>query len=270
MLQLEHIDKVFFRNTPDERWALRNLSCTVQPDEFVTIVGSNGAGKTTLLNIVSGNHFPDRGRVIIEDHDVTSLPAFRRARFIGRVFQNTTQGTAASLTIEENFAIAYAKGRTRGLRLAISEHLRKKIREKLAEVGLGLENRLRDRVGLLSGGQRQALALLMATIGNPKILLLDEHTANLDPKTAEKIMNLTNLLIRDDHLTAFMITHDLGDALKYGTRTILMDDGGIVLDISGEERKKMTINELLERFSERRHKKFANDRVLLSTETKEG
>lgn len=269
MLQLDHIDKVFFRNTPDERWALRNLSCVVQPDEFITIVGSNGAGKTTLLNIISGNHFPDRGRVVIGDHDVTSLPAFRRARFIGRVFQNTNQGTAASLTIEENFAIAYAKGRPKGLHLAISDYLRKKIREKLAEVGLGLENRLRDRVGLLSGGQRQALALLMATIGNPKILLLDEHTANLDPKTAEKIMNLTNILIRDEHLMALMITHDLGDALNYGTRTLLMDDGEIVLDISGEERKKMSINELLERFSKKRHKMLADDRVLLSTETKE-
>ena len=269
MLQLDHIDKVFFRNTPDERWALRNLSCAVQPDEFITIVGSNGAGKTTLLNIISGNHFPDRGRVVIGDHDVTSLPAFRRARFIGRVFQNTNQGTAASLTIEENFAIAYAKGGPRGLRLAISDHLRKKIREKLAEVGLGLENRLRDRVGLLSGGQRQALALLMATIGNPKILLLDEHTANLDPKTAEKIMSLTNVLIRDEHLMALMITHDLGDALNYGTRTLLMDDGEIVLDISGEERRKMSINELLERFSKKRHKMLADDRVLLSTETKE-
>ncbi len=269
MLQLDHIDKVFFRNTPDERWALRNLSCAVQPDEFITIVGSNGAGKTTLLNIISGNHFPDRGRVVIGDHDVTSLPAFRRARFIGRVFQNTNQGTAASLTIEENFAIAYAKGRPRGLHLAISDHLRKKIREKLAEVGLGLENRLRDRVGLLSGGQRQALALLMATIGNPKILLLDEHTANLDPKTAEKIMNLTNILVRDEHLMALMITHDLGDALNYGTRTLLMDDGEIILDISGEERKKMSINELLERFSKKRHKMLADDRVLLSTETKE-
>jgi len=269
VLQLDHIDKVFFRNTPDERWALRNLSCAVQPDEFITIVGSNGAGKTTLLNIISGNHFPDRGRVVIGDHDVTSLPAFRRARFIGRVFQNTNQGTAASLTIEENFAIAYAKGRPRGFHLAISDHLRKKIREKLAEVGLGLENRLRDRVGLLSGGQRQALALLMATIGNPKILLLDEHTANLDPKTAEKIMNLTNILVRDEHLMALMITHDLGDALNYGTRTLLMDDGEIVLDISGEERKKMSINELLERFSKKRHKMLADDRVLLSTETKE-
>lgn len=268
MLCLDNIYKIFFRNTPDERWALRNLTLNVKTNEFITIVGSNGAGKTTLLNIISGTHFPDRGRVMIEDHDVTSLPAYRRARFIGRVFQNTTQGTAASLTIEENLAIAYAKGRTRGLRLAISEQLRKKIREKLSEVGLGLENRLRDRVGLLSGGQRQALALLMATIGDPKILLLDEHTANLDPKTAEKIMNLTNVLIQNDHLTAFMITHDLREALNFGTRTLLMDDGEIVLDISGDERKKMSISELLERFSECRHKQFSNDRVLLSTETK--
>ncbi len=268
MLCLDHVDKYFFRNTSDERCALKNLNLIVQSDEFVTIVGSNGAGKTTLLNVISGTHFPDRGRVLIEDHDVTSLPAYRRARFIGRVFQNTTQGTATSLTIEENFAIAYAKGRARGLRIAITDQLRKKIKDKLAEVGLGLENRLRDRVGLLSGGQRQALALLMATIGNPKILLLDEHIANLDPNTAEKIMHLTRILVQDDHLTALMITHDLSDALNYGTRTLLMDEGEIVLDISGEERKKMTISELLERFSERRHKKFSNDRILLSSEKK--
>ncbi|MCX6090520.1 MAG: ATP-binding cassette domain-containing protein [Atribacterota bacterium] len=268
MLTLEKVNKYFFRNTLDERWAIRNLDLRVQGGEFITIVGSNGAGKTTVLNLISGNFFPDSGRVFINSEEVTKYPAFRRAHYLGRVFQNTYQGTAASLTIEENFAIAFRKGKPRGLRIAINDSMRKRFKTKLSEVGLGLENRLRDRVGLLSGGQRQALALLMATIGDPKVLLLDEHTANLDPKTAEKIMDLTNQLIRNDHLTALMITHDLSEALNFGTRTLMMDGGEIVLDISGEGRKKLTIPELLDRFSETRHKQFAEDRALLSTAKK--
>ncbi len=266
MLRLQNINKYFARNTPDERRALKNLTFTVEDGDFITIVGSNGAGKTTLLNIVSGSYLPDTGRVILAGKDVTQLPAYRRAKYMGRVFQNTFQGTASSLTLEENFAIAFRKGKPRGLRLAINDPMRQKFREKLTEVGLGLEERLRDRVGLLSGGQRQAVALLMATIGDPKLLLLDEHTANLDPKTAKKILELSETLIREEQLTALMITHDLEDALNFGNRTLMMDEGEIVLDISGEERKRLTIAELLDRFSERRHKKFATDRVLLSSD----
>uniref|UniRef100_A0A7V4DGJ3 ATP-binding cassette domain-containing protein n=1 Tax=Candidatus Caldatribacterium californiense TaxID=1454726 RepID=A0A7V4DGJ3_9BACT len=265
MLKLDRVNKYFFRNTQDERWAVRNLSLEVQKGEFVTVVGSNGAGKTTLLNLISGTYFPDSGRIFIDGQDVTTVPAYERAKYLGRVFQNTFQGTAASLTIEENLAIAYLKGKRKGIRMAISEKMREYFRERLAEIGLGLERRLKDRVGLLSGGQRQALALLMATFGNPKILLLDEHTANLDPKTGEKIMELTTRLIEENALTAIMVTHNLQDALQYGHRTLMMDEGEVVLDIFGEERKRMTIQELLERFSELRHKKFAEDRALLSS-----
>ncbi|MDK2897622.1 MAG: putative tryptophan/tyrosine transport system ATP-binding protein [Candidatus Atribacteria bacterium] len=265
MLRLERVSKCFFPNTPDERRAVRELSLLVRPGEFVTIVGSNGAGKTTLLNLVSGQYFPDRGKIFINGQEITYLPAYKRAQFLGRVFQNTFQGTAASLTIEENLAIAFRKGQKKGLKIAIREPMREVFKEKLSLLGLGLERRLRDRVGLLSGGQRQALALLMATLGNPKILLLDEHTANLDPKTAQKIMKLTDELIRDSELSALMVTHNLQEALSFGDRTLMMDEGDIVLDLSGQERKNVTIEELLERFSEVRHKKFAEDRALLSS-----
>lgn len=264
MLILEKVNKYFFRNTQDERWAVRNVSLEVQEGDFITVVGSNGAGKTTLLNLISGTYFPDSGRILIDGHDVTSVPAHERARYLGRVFQNTFQGTASSLTIEENLAIAYLRGKRKSIRFAINERMREYFRERLAEIGLGLERRLRERVGLLSGGQRQALALLMATFGDPKILLLDEHTANLDPKTGEKIMELTTRLIMENSLTAIMVTHNLQDALQYGNRTLMMDEGEIVLDLSGEERKRMTIEELLDRFSTLRHKRFAEDRALLS------
>ncbi|MCS7243022.1 MAG: ABC transporter ATP-binding protein [Candidatus Caldatribacterium sp.] len=265
MLRLDKVNKYFFRNTQDERWAIRNLNLEVAEGEFVTVVGSNGAGKTTLLNLIGGTCFPDSGRIFIDGHDVTMVPAYERAKYLGRVFQNTFQGTAPNLTIEENLAIAYLKGKRKGIRIAISEKMREYFRERLAEIGLGLENRLKDRVGLLSGGQRQALALLMATFGNPKILLLDEHTANLDPKTGEKIMELTTRLIEGNKLTAIMVTHNLRDALQYGDRTLMMDEGEIILDVSGKERERMTLQELLDRFSERRHKRFVDDRALLSS-----
>jgi len=265
MLQLENVNKYFFRHTQDEQWAVRNLDLKISEGQFVTVVGSNGAGKTTLLNLISGNYLPDSGKIRINGEEVTHLPAYRRAPYIGRVFQNTFQGTASSLTIEENLSLAYLKGKPKGLRPAINEETREFFREKLADLGLGLEKRLRERAGLLSGGQRQALALVMATFGHPRILLLDEHTANLDPKTGEKIMELTTKLIEENNLTALMVTHNLQDALSFGDRTLMMDEGEVVLDLAGEERKKMTIEELLERFSELRHKKFAEDRALLSS-----
>jgi len=265
VLRLERVNKYFFRNSLDERWTIRNLTLQVQEGDFVTVVGSNGAGKTTLLNLISGAYFPDEGRIVIDELDVTELPTHRRALYLGRVFQNTSQGTAPSLTIEENLAIAYLKGKPKGIRMALNERMRAIFRDKLAEIGLGLEKRLKDRVGLLSGGQRQALALLMATLAKPKILLLDEHTANLDPKTAEIIMELTARLVGENHLTTLMVTHNLQDALSFGNRTLMMDEGEVVLDVAGEERKKMTIQELLERFTLLRHKKFAEDRVLLSS-----
>jgi putative ABC transport system ATP-binding protein len=265
MLKLDRVNKYFFRNSPDERWAIRNLSLEVQDGDFVTIVGSNGAGKTTLLNLISGSYFPDEGRVTIDGVDVTHLPPHRRAVYLGRVFQNTSQGTAPSLTIEENLAIAYLKGKRKGIRMALNERMRGIFKEKLAEIGLGLEKRLKERVGLLSGGQRQALALLMATLSQPRILLLDEHTANLDPKTGETIMELTMRLVRENRLTTLMVTHNLQDALSFGNRTLMMDEGEVVLDVAGEERKKMTIQELLEQFNVRKHKTFADDRTLLSS-----
>lgn len=265
MLKIDRVNKFFFRNSPDERWAIRNLSLEVQDGEFVTIVGSNGAGKTTLLNLISGTYFPDEGKIAIDGVDVTHLPPHRRAVYLGRVFQNTFQGTAPSLTIEENLAIAYLKGKSKGIRMALNERMREIFRKELSAIGLGLERRLKDRVGLLSGGQRQALALLMATLSQPKILLLDEHTANLDPKTGEIIMELTTKLVHENRLTTLMVTHNLQDALSFGNRTLMMDEGEVVLDVAGEERRKMTIQELLEQFNIRRHKMFANDRALLSS-----
>jgi putative ABC transport system ATP-binding protein len=259
MLELEGVTKIFNRGSIDEKVALRDVSLTVSTGDFVTLIGSNGAGKTTLLNVVTGSVLVDDGNVVIDDLDVTHLPEFKRGKLIGRVFQNPLMGTAAEMTIEENLSMAFLRGRSRGLRKGVTEEHRRKYRPILKTLGLGLEDRLGDRVGLLSGGQRQSLAILMATLALPKLLLLDEHTASLDPKTAAVVMDLTESLVTGNALTTLMVTHNMDQAIRYGSRLIMMHEGRIVLDASGEEKKKLTLSEVIERFG------LVDEKLLLQT-----
>ncbi len=262
MLELTGVAKTFFAGTVNERQALRDVSLHLAPAEFVTVIGSNGAGKSTLLNIVAGALTPDRGRVRIDGTDVTCLPDHRRARTIGRVFQDPMAGTAPSMTIEENLAIAYSRGHRRGLRRGVTRAKRDLFRTELAALELGLEDRLRTTVGLLSGGQRQALSLLMATFSEPKILLLDEHTAALDPKRAELVAALTTAAVQRHQLTTLMVTHNMDQALRLGTRLIMMHEGRIVVDIEGERKQRATVADLLGAF-ERVKGAGLDDRTLL-------
>jgi putative ABC transport system ATP-binding protein len=264
MLKVENVTKVFNRGSVNEKTALDNISFHLQKGQFVTIIGSNGAGKSTFLNAVAGNFPTDNGTISIGDREVTRLPQYKRASFISRVFQDPMSGTAAAMTIEENLVMALRRGEKRRLRLAIKEKDKEFFREELAKLGLGLENRLTTRVSLLSGGQRQALTLLMATFKEPELLLLDEHTAALDPKTAAKVLELTCDVTRDTNLTTMMITHNLDQALNVGDRTIMMHEGRIILDIQGQQRKSMTINDLLDMFERASGTQFHNDRALLS------
>jgi putative ABC transport system ATP-binding protein len=263
MLRVSHLTKVFFKGTANENAALKNIDLNVAAGDFVTIVGSNGAGKTTLLNLISGRYSLDEGKIEINGRSVGSLPEYKRAKFIGRVFQDPLQGTAASLTIEENLSIASSRGKRKGLRFAVDRRTRKEFKDKLRALGLGLENRLQERVGLLSGGQRQALTILMATLTRPEVLLLDEHTASLDPKTAEKIISLTNKIVIQGKLTTLMVTHNMEEALEFGNRTIMMHEGEIVLDVKGEEKEGMTVKGLLDKFSEVRKERLVEDKMLL-------
>src|SRR5512136_3021156 len=248
MLELEGVTKIFNRGSIDEKVALQHIHLTVEKGEFVTIIGSNGAGKTTLLNVITGSVLIEDGNIAIDGFDVTHLPEFQRGRWIGRVFQNPLMGTASEMTIEENLSMALLRGKTRGLRKGVTESHRKVYRPILETLGLGLENRLKDRVGLLSGGQRQSLAILMATLALPKLLLLDEHTASLDPKTAAVVMDLTERVVQEHHLTTLMVTHNMEQAIRYGSRLIMMHEGRIVLDLSGEEKRRLTIPQLVDRF----------------------
>jgi len=263
MLKISHLTKIFFKGTPNENVALRDINLEVASGDFITIIGSNGAGKTTLLNLISGVYLPDKGKIEINGKNVSNLPEHKRAKFIGRVFQDPLQGTASSLTIEENLAIASLKGQKKRLRFAVTRKKREEFKEKLRALGLGLENRLQERVGLLSGGQRQALTILMATLSKPDLLLLDEHTASLDPKTAQKIILLTKEIVAHHKLTTLMVTHNMEEALKFGNRTIMMHEGEIVLDIKGEERKRMSVKDLLDKFSEVRKERLVEDKMLL-------
>ena len=263
MLRIENICKTFNAGTINEKVALNGLSLTLNDGDFVTVIGGNGAGKSTMLNAVSGVWELDSGKIVIDDVDVTHMPEYKRARFVGRVFQDPMMGTAADMEIQENLALALRRGKRRGLRWGISKAEREQFREELKILGLGLEDRMTNKVGLLSGGQRQALTLLMATIQKPKILLLDEHTAALDPKTARNVLELSDELIRTNHLTTIMITHNMNDAIKYGNRLVMMNNGRIIFDVSGEEKKKLTIEQLLEMFSSSSGESFANDRALL-------
>ena len=264
MLKIEHIAKTFNPGTINQKKALRDLSLELANGDFVTVIGGNGAGKSTLLNAVAGVWPVDEGTIEIGGVDVTAMPEYKRAQYIGRVFQDPMMGTAPNMQIEENLALAYRRGKKRTLRWGVTQAERKLFRDQLATLGLGLEDRMTAKVGLLSGGQRQALTLLMAALQTPKLLLLDEHTAALDPKTAAKVMELTDRIVREGQLTTLMITHNMRDAIQYGNRLIMLHEGRIILDISGEEKKNLTVPDLLEQFTKASGDEFANDRAILS------
>lgn len=266
MLRMENIHKVFNYGKINENHALNGIDLSLADGDFVTIIGSNGAGKSTILNLVAGTYYPEIGQIIINDTDVTKWPTYKRAPFAGRVFQDPLMGTAAEMTIEENLSLAYLRGKSRGLRLGINKSRRQEFREILSWLDLGLEDRLEDPVKLLSGGQRQALTLLMATLGKPEILLLDEHTAALDPKTADQIIEITRKIVEKNNLTVLMVTHNMKQALEMGNRTIMMDKGKIILDLQGKEREEMTIGDLVKKFSEKSGQELTDDRVLLAEE----
>ncbi|MFY9140600.1 MAG: ATP-binding cassette domain-containing protein [Thermacetogeniaceae bacterium] len=264
MLELIDICKVFDKNTVNEKVALDNVSLTLNDGDFVTMVGSNGAGKSTLLNAIAGMFPLDNGRIILNGNEITHLSEHQRAAVIGRVFQDPLTGTAAHMTVEENLVMAWKRGQRRRLRRAIRFQERSFFQEQLARLGLGLEDRLTTKVGLLSGGQRQALTLLMATLRKPQLLLLDEHIASLDPRTAEIVMDLTCRIVEEQQLTAIMVTHNLEQALSAGNRTVMMHEGRIVLDIQGLERKRMNVLDLMRLFEKNSGTKLNSDRVLLA------
>ena len=264
MLKIENVRKVFNAGTVNEKVALNELNLHLKPGDFVTVIGGNGAGKSTMLNSVAGVFPVDEGSILIDGVDVTHLPEFKRAKYIGRVFQDPMMGTAATMQIEENLALAARRGRPRTLRSGITKQEREEYMEQLKILDLGLEDRMTSKVGLLSGGQRQALTLLMATLQQPKLLLLDEHTAALDPKTAAKVLDATERIVKKNNLTTLMITHNMRDAIAYGNRLIMMYDGHIVVDVSGEEKKKLTVEQLLKLFSQASGSDEANDKLLLS------
>jgi len=264
MLKITNLWKTFNPGTVNEKVALDGLELHLKDGDFVTVIGGNGAGKSTLLNAISGVWKPDCGTIEIDGVDVTHMPEHKRAKFLGRVFQDPMKGTAPDMEIAENLAIAARRGKKRKLIWGIQKGERARYRELLASLELGLENRLSSKVGLLSGGQRQAVTLLMATLNRPKLLLLDEHTAALDPKTAAKVLALTDRIVTENHLTTIMITHNMKDAIAHGNRLIMMSEGKIVVDVSGEEKKCLTVEDLLNLFNQASGREFANDRAILS------
>ena len=263
MLEIRNIYKTFNSGTVNEKQALKNVSLTLADGDFVTVIGGNGAGKSTLLNAIAGVWPVDEGEIIIDGQNVTKLPEYKRAAFLGRVFQDPMNGTAATMGIEENLALALRRGQSRTLRKGIKPNEREAYKQLLASLGLGLEERLTSKVGLLSGGQRQALTLLMATLRKPKLLLLDEHTAALDPKTAAKVLETTDMIVNRDKLTTLMITHNMKDAIAHGNRLIMMMEGDIILDICGEKKKQLTVEDLLHKFEEVSGEEFASDKAIL-------
>ena len=264
MLKIENVCKTFNAGTVNEKVALQGLNLHLKEGDFVTVIGGNGAGKSTMLNAVTGVFGVDAGSILIDGEDVSHLPEYKRAKYIGRVFQDPMMGTAATMQIEENLALAARRGKPRTLRIGITKAEREEYREKLKILDLGLEDRLTAKVGLLSGGQRQALTLLMATLQKPKLLLLDEHTAALDPKTAAKVLDATQKIVEKDHLTTLMITHNMRDAIAYGNRLIMMYDGHIVVDVSGQEKKNLTVEQLLNLFSQASGSDEVDDKLVLS------
>ena len=264
MLDIQDIVKTFNAGTVNEKIALQGVSLHLNPGDFVTVIGGNGAGKSTLMNSVAGVYSVDEGKILIDGIDITHLPEHKRAKYIGRVFQDPMMGTAANMWIEENLALAARRGKPRTLRAGITKAEREEYKEQLKILDLGLEERMTTKVGLLSGGQRQALTLLMATLQKPKLLLLDEHTAALDPKTAAKVLEVTQRIVEKDNLTTLMITHNMRDAIAYGNRLIMMYNGKIVVDVSGEEKKHLTVEQLLNLFSQASGSDEADDKLLLS------
>lgn len=264
MLEIKDVFKTFNAGTINEKRALNGVNLKLNAGDFVTIIGGNGAGKSTTLNMIAGVYPIDRGTITIDGVDVSTWPEHKRAQFLGRVFQDPMMGTAAGMEIEENLALAYRRGKKRTLKWGVTNEERDIYREELKILGLGLENRMNTKVGLLSGGQRQALTLLMATLQQPKVLLLDEHTAALDPKTAKTVLDLTEHIIEENHLTALMVTHNMKDAIRMGNRLIMMQDGRVIYDVAGEEKKNLKVSDLLAKFQEASGTEFANDRMMLS------
>ena len=264
MLELNHLYKTFNPGTVNAKTALKDLSLTLKDGDFVTVIGGNGAGKSTMLNAIAGVWPVDSGSIVLDGKDITALQEHQRAKYIGRVFQDPMLGTAPNMQIDENLALAMRRGKPRGLRWGVTASERTLYREKLKALGLGLEDRMSSKVGLLSGGQRQALTLLMASLQKPKLLLLDEHTAALDPATAAKVLELSERIIQENGLTAMMITHNMSDAIRHGTRLIMMNQGRIILDISGAEKQKLTKKDLMDKFAEVAGMQLEPDAVLLS------
>jgi putative ABC transport system ATP-binding protein len=264
MLRLDNIKKTFNAGTINEKIALDGVNLTLEDGEFVTVIGGNGAGKSTTLNAIAGAWMVDSGSIYIGGDDITKLSEHKRAKYLGRVFQDPMTGTAATMSIEENMAIAARRGKSRGLSWGITKTEREAYREALKTLNLGLEDRLTSKVGLLSGGQRQAITLLMASIQKPKLLLLDEHTAALDPKTAAKVLEISDKIIAENHLTAMMVTHNMKDAIAHGNRLVMMHEGKIILNIAGEDKKKLTVNDLLQQFEKVSGEEFSSDKALLS------
>ena len=264
MLEIKNVHKTFNKGTINEKKALNGVDLKLAPGDFVTIIGGNGAGKSTMLNMIAGVYPIDQGTILLDGKDISDLPEYKRAYMLGRVFQDPMMGTAAGMEIQENMAMANRRGKRRGLNWGISKKEKKMFKEKLATLDLGLEDRMTSKVGLLSGGQRQALTLLMATLKKPSLLLLDEHTAALDPKTAKKVLDLTEKIVARDNLTTLMVPHNMKDAIHIGNRLIMMNDGRVIYDVSGEEKKNLKVADLLAKFEEVSGEDFANDRMLLS------
>ena len=264
MLKISHLKKTFNAGTVNEKLAMDDINFTLDKGDFVTIIGSNGAGKSTLFNLISGYFLSDKGSIILDGQNITFMPEHKRARYVGRLFQDPLKGTAPSRTIEENLALSYSRGKNKNFSLGIKKADKELFRERLAQLDLGLEDRMKTKMGLLSGGQRQAVTLLMSTIVVPKVLLLDEHTAALDPATADKVLRITKEIVAEKQITTMMITHNIQSALDLGNRTMMMDSGRIILDIKGEERDKLGVQDLLNLFKKESHKELDNDRILLS------
>lgn len=266
MITLENIGIIFNKNTPDQNQALKNINLKINKGDFITVIGSNGAGKSTLQNVISGNYMPSTGRILLETpsgiKDITKEKEYKRAAYIGRIFQNPLLGTAGKMSLEDNMIIASKKG-FKGLKISLTNSKRKLFKEQLAQLNMGLENRLKDNVELFSGGQRQALTLLMSVMSKPSLLLLDEHTAALDPTNAAIVMELTKKFAQENNLTVMMVTHNMQQALDYGNRLLMMDGGEIILDIGGEEKKKLKLNDLVEKFCEIKKTALTNDQMLL-------
>ncbi|HIT89992.1 MAG TPA: ABC transporter ATP-binding protein [Candidatus Merdenecus merdavium] len=264
MLTITDVYKTFNTGTINEKKALNGLNLHLNPKDFVTIIGGNGAGKSTILNMIAGVYPIDSGSIVLNNVDISHLPEHKRASLLGRVFQDPMMGTAADMEIQENLALALRRGKKRGLSWGITNEERKQYQEALATLDLGLEHRMTSKVGLLSGGQRQALTLLMATLKRPELLLLDEHTAALDPKTAKNVLDLTEEIVKTNELTALMVTHNMKDAIKYGNRLIMMHEGQVIYDVAGQEKKSLKVADLLEKFEQASGSEFANDRMILA------